>query len=360
MTMAASASPASPDTRRVSFRDRLGQLVWSLALPAALAAIAFRWLIPSRLVASGGVAEVLARLAGESPLVVALVLFIVSSQAIHYWRSRFWATASVAPPYRWTGPRFAVGVVVTIAVALLLRTFVVETYWVTGTSMLPDLGYGDRLLVNKMAYGVKIPGSKMVLGAKLPKRGDIIVFKREAPDGAGMVSVVKRVIGLPGDKVAFSEGRAIVNGRPLATCDAGPFVNVTKNQTVRGRLNVEYLDDKAYLTIDPLGERGFMQYDVRKGEVFVVGDDRGASSDSRFWGGQRGAGLPIDQISGRVSRVLISGRPDGKLDFSRLFSSVDLDFRQAGVDLKQANGWIADCLKQRPKSTTVPPPGPAR
>ena len=154
--------------------------------------------------------------------------------------------------------------------------------------------------------------------------------------------------------MVFTEGHAIINGWPVPSCDAGPYVNVTKNQTVRGRLTVEYLGEEAYLTAYTIGEQGFMQYEVPKGQVFVIGDDRGMSNDSRFWNGRRGGGVPVEDISGRVSRVLLSGRPDGRLDFSRMFSAVGLDFRQAGVDLQQAKGWIADCLKQRPPA--VPPP----
>jgi signal peptidase I len=357
-----SIAPFIPGPRsRGGLRGRTGQLVWSLVLPAALTAFAYRWLLPSRFAAAGSASEALARWAAESPLAVVLVLFIALSQTIHYWRSRVSTstTASAARPRRWTKTRFTAGVLVTIAVALSLRLFVFETYWVTSTSMLPNLGVGDRLLVNKTAYGVRIPGTDRVIGAKMPERGDVIVFNQDAPEGRGHVAVVKRVIGLPGDKVVFSEGRAIVNGFPLPSCDAGPFVNVTKNQTVRGRLTLEYLDDKAYLAVYTIGERGFMQYEVPKGQVFVVGDDRGVSSDSRVWNARRGAGLPVSQIVGRVSRVLVGGRPDGRLDFSRLLSPIGLDFRQAGVDLAQARGWIADCLKQ-PLPSTVPSVGPSK
>jgi signal peptidase I len=338
--------------RIVDFPARGRQLVWSILVPAALTAIQFRYLVPTRLSgATGGVTRTIAQYSSDNPLIVILALFIVTSAAIHYWRQRAWGPAAPSRPLTWTRARFGAVLLGTVLTALFLRTFVAEIYRVTSPSMLPDVSVGDRLLVVKSAYGIKIPGMTHRLGEALPKRGDVIVFQGDAATG-GRTALVKRVMGLPGDTIVFSGGQPLVNGWPVPSCDAGPYVSLTQNGRVRGRLAVEFLDNHAYLTVQDLA-RGTFQYTVQKGEVFVVGDDRGMSHDSRAWNEGRGGGVRAADIVGRVSRVLVGGRADGSLDFSALFAPMGLALRQSGLDLTKTKEWIAGCLKDAPPS--VPP-----
>ena len=102
-------------------------------------------------------------------------------------------------------------------------------------------------------------------------------------------------------------------------------------------------------------ERPFGGYTVKPGEVFVVGDDRGLSSDSRAWNEGRGAGVPVDILEGRVSRVLFGARPDGRLDFSRLLAApLDLKVRMPGLDMRKTDERIQSCLAHRPAVTSPP------
>jgi signal peptidase I len=240
----------------------------------------------------------------------------------------------------------------------VLRSSVVATFRIVGPSMLPTLEIGDRVLANRLAYGLSIPFRKSLAFRKVPRRGDLVVFRAEGLAGAeGPQSLVKRVIGVPGDRVSFEQGSLVINDWRVPTCDAGPYIDLAGKLTIRGRLTVEYLGDRTYLTVRKPLEKPFPGYIVKPGEVFVVGDDRGMSSDSRVWNEGRGAGVAIDLLEGRVSRVLFGARPDGRLDFSRLLAPpLDLKVRLPGFDLHKTDERIKDCLAHRP-ATTVPPRG---
>jgi signal peptidase I len=245
-----------------------------------------------------------------------------------------------------------------VLLAFALRGSVAATYRVVGPSMLPTLEIGDRVLVNRLAYGLSLPLAKTRATTRLPQHGDLVVFRANGLAGAdGPQSVVKRVIGLPGDRVAFEAGSLRINGWQVPTCDAGPYVNLTGRLTVRGRLTVEYLADKTYLTVRKPVEAPFTGYTVAPGEVFVVGDDRGLSSDSRLWNEGRGGGIPTNILEGRVARVLLGARADGRLDFSRLLAKpLDLEVRLPGIDMRKTDERIETCLAKRPAVTWPPPP----
>lgn len=346
---------------------RLLGVAASLALPALAALLALRYLVPSRLEgARGGVAGVWAWLGDHQPLFVGLALFVGISEAGRYWMNHFRgdvrdrAAVARANTFR-SARRLLIGLAVVAVLAFAVRGSVVATYRVVGPSMLPTLEIGDRVLVNRLAYGLAAPFSKTRLGQKTPRRGDLVVFRAGGLTGAdGPQSVVKRVIGIPGDHVAFEQGSLLINNWRVPTCDAGPYVDMTGQLTVRGRLTVEYLGDQTYLTVRKPVEQPFPGYTVAPGEVFVVGDDRGLSSDSRLWNEGRGAGVPFDILEGRVSRVLFGARPDGRLDFSRLLARpLDLKVRLPGIDMQKTEERIGKCLAKRPAVTAPPPAGGA-
>jgi signal peptidase I len=389
-------SDARPRTRRSRRWLALGigsAAPWVIALGAT--SIVVQTLLPTRMEgASGGLATGLARVTDEHPLALAVVLFLVFLEIASYWWRWAARLGSRATPARSaTGGlpddgrqgsratsaslfRLAVKVAASLALALLVRETLVRTYRVVSPSMVPTLNVGDRLLVNRIAYGFRLPLGGGRLGARLPRRGDIIVFSDEsAADGGahgpkasvtptGPVEpeapvapkvLVKRVIGLPGDFVAFRDGAAFVNGWGVPACDAGPFVTSVGPLTVRGRLAVEFLEERAYLTIrTPLDEASFPGYRVPPGQVFVLGDDRGMSSDSRAWNEGRGAGVPLARIEGRVSRRAIATLPEGGPDLMHLLPPLNLKVRQPYVDLRQTEERIAACLSRRPRSTRPP------
>jgi signal peptidase I len=336
----------------------------ALAVPALIAVLAVRYLVPSRLEGTrGGLTGVLAWLGYHQPLLLGVALFLAISEAGRYWIERSRADgadrAALPPPrefQRRSLRRLAIALGVVAAVAFALRASVVAAFRVTGPSMLPTLESGDYVMVNRLAYGFVVPYTKLRLGNSLPRRGDLVVFRANGLTGAdGPQSVVKRVIGLPGDEVAFAQGTIVINGWKVPACDAGPYVDLGGKLVVRGRLTVEFLDDKAYLTVRNLFERPFEGYQVKPGEVFVLGDDRGASSDSRIWNDRRGAGVPVDTLEGRVSRVLAGARPDGRLDLGTFAKKpFDLKVRLADFDLHLTDERIQKCLERRPANTWVP------
>lgn len=135
-----------------------------------------------------------------------------------------------------------------------VRPFVMEAFWIPSGSMIPTLEIGDRVLVNKFIYRFTDP-----------KRGDIIVF--ESVDNSNE-DLIKRVVGLPGDKIAVRGGKLFVNGEPQKE----PYTN-------------KKLPDRSF----------YAQTTVPKNHVFVMGDNRGNSADSRVFGP-----LPEKNIEGEA------------------------------------------------------------
>jgi signal peptidase I len=357
-----------PSATRRRWPRRLARLVALLIAPGVATLLTMRFIVPSRLEgAQGGLTRWLAWLGDQQPLLLGVGLFVALSEGTRYWLAKLrpevaGATGSVpaasAPGGTASRRRFIWGLAVIAVVAFFVRGSVVATFRIVGPSMLPTFEIGDRVLVNKLAYGLAPPFSGRRVRARLPKRGDLVVFQANGLTGAGgPSSVVKRVIGLPGDDIAYVNDSLQINGWRVPTCDAGPYVDLTGRLTVRGRLTVEYLADQTYLTVRKPMEPNAPPYRVRPGEVYVVGDDRGQSSDSRSWNEGNGGGVPTEVLQGRVSRVLFGARPDGRLDFSRIWAPpLDVRVRMPSLDMTKTNDRIATCLSRRPAVTTPPEP----
>ncbi len=152
---------------------------------------------------------------------------------------------------------------VAILLALFIRTFVVQAFKIPSGSMLPTLQIGDHLLVNKFIYGVRMPFTgKILVPIKHPKYGDVVVF-RFPKDRS--VDYIKRVIGTPGDTVEIKDKKVFINGKPVENSHAHFSSNVV-------------LDAKA----SPRDNLGPIL--VPDDHLFVMGDNRDNSYDSRFWG----------------------------------------------------------------------------
>jgi signal peptidase I len=158
-------------------------------------------------------------------------------------------------------------IVVTAIIALFATTFVVQAFKIPTGSMESTLLIGDHLLVNKFVYGLHSGFFEKLLPYKPLKRGDVIVFKYpKDPD----VAYVKRLIGLPGDRVEITGRTVSINGKPLV--------------------------EKYTQFIDPgSAYEPYRAYDVPPGEYFAMGDNRDNSQDSRFWGF-----VPRDNIIGKA------------------------------------------------------------
>jgi signal peptidase I len=344
---------------------RIGlRALWTLGVPALLGALAFRWLIPP---VGWGAPGVVASLGHRHPLPVAVVLFLLFSAMARYWWSqlpRRWATdatdAQETSRHRVAAlGGFAALVGAAAVAAVALRSRVVEPYRILGVSMLPSLEPGDVVAGRK--------GTRPPAPAALPARGDLVVFRGSAlgpaPGGVPWAEVlVKRVVAWPGDRVAMRGGAPVINGWPVPWCDAGEYLYPYPDAPgggLHGRLRVEFLEDRAYLTVHTMGARFDGEYRVKAGEVFVLGDNRGNSSDSRAFDGGRGGGVPLEAIDARARWFLVGTHRSGDLDLGRLLQPVDAlqtRLRLEGVRTEALEDGVARCLRDRPADTRPPPP----
>lgn len=195
------------------------------------------------------------------------------------------ATKTPPPPFRKSVAReYLESVVVAIILALFIRTFVVQAFKIPTGSMETNLLIGDHLLVNKMVYS---PSRGAIETGVLPKkpidRGHVVVFKfPEDPTR----DFIKRVVGMPGETVEIKQKQVLIDGEPL------------------DESYVRFLQPPLSPDHPEYGLRGESLRDdwgpqvVPEDSLFVLGDNRDNSRDSRFWGF-----LPIDQVKGRALLV---------------------------------------------------------
>ena len=168
-----------------------------------------------------------------------------------------------------------------LAIVLVLRSFLFEPFQIPSGSMKPTLEVGDFILVNKFAYGIRLP----VIDTKIievgdPQRGDVMVFRYPSDPS---VNYIKRVVGLPGDKVRYtSDKRLLVNDQPVAEQLLGEVPGTLGSAVLyREKLGeVEHLIRKEMrrYRIEPNRE-----WTVPAGHYFMMGDNRDNSNDSRYW-----------------------------------------------------------------------------
>ncbi len=256
---------------------------------------------------------------------------------------------------------YAESIGVAIVVALLLRAVVLEAFKIPSGSMLPTLQIGDHIFVVKFAYGPKLPlvGTR-ILENMPPERGDVMVFEYPDPNERNeRQDYIKRVIAIPGDTLEAERGHPIINGWRVPNCRVGHYEYGASGPFGRhnGELFVEYLGEAAFLALYRNGGAAPLHqgpFHVKPGEVWVMGDNRNNSLDSRAWlnaDGTHGAGVPYANIKGRAFVVW--------LPLDRLLLNVMGDPTLPSGSNPQLVARIEECLKSRPplSETTPPPPG---
>lgn len=201
-----------------------------------------------------------------------------------------------------------------LLIVLILRAFVAEPFRIPSGSMMPTLLHGDFILVNKFTYGIRLP----VLHAKImdtgaPRRGDVAVFRfpvNPADD------YIKRIIGLPGDRIEYRNKTVFVNDRPMQQASNGVYRGTGSNSVMNGipvfSEDLEEIRHDVMIT--------YPRYNIPIVEVvpenhyFVMGDNRDHSSDSRSWGF-----VPEENLVGRAFLVWMNWDFAGKkFDFGRI------------------------------------------
>ena len=184
-----------------------------------------------------------------------------------------------------------------------LRSSVVDWNDVPTGSMKPTIVEGDRILVNKLAYGLRFPlTNAWLLKWGGPERGEIVICF-SPHDGQRLV---KRVVAVAGDTVQVRRGRLLINGQEIAYAPAGPerTAALDAHELARRRVFTEMLGQSAHAMMTTPGAAmptRFGPVVVPEGRVFVMGDNRDESMDSRVFGP-----VPVERVVGRSSRVLIS------------------------------------------------------
>jgi len=170
----------------------------------------------------------------------------------------------VAPTRRRTAWReYAEAIGIALLMAFLIRSCLVQAFKIPSGSMLPTLQVGDQILVNKLVYGLHLPGiDTPILAGRAPQRGEVVVFTYPVDPTKDFV---KRVIGLPGDRIEVRRKSVLVNGKKIDDPHAFFADGVRTGHGHDGR-------DR------------FGPVTVPAGQIFVMGDNRDRSYDSRYWG----------------------------------------------------------------------------
>ena len=241
----------------------------------------------------------------------------------------------------------------TIAYALILagliRTLFYQPFWIPSGSMKDTLLIGDFLFVNKMAYGYSAASCPTIAGVNLcgivegrkgrlfgrePERGDVVVFKHPV----SRADFIKRLIGLPGDRIQVRKGQLFINDEPVRQLPAGVFEEVKERQGPVGNIPRcenepvamgdtclksryrETLPNGVEHDILNIGDGGFADntkvFTVPEGMYFFMGDNRDNSQDSRFSRQIGGVGfVPYENLVGRADRVIFSSAGRSILSF---------------------------------------------
>ncbi len=189
---------------------------------------------------------------------------------------------------------------------LIIRSFIFEPFRIPSGSMMPTLLQGDFIFVKKFAYGLRLPVTeKKVVETGSPKRGDVIVFRLPSDPG---INYIKRVIGVPGDKIVYERQRLTINGEMMD-------FEMGADDSFDVPVYIEDLDGRVHdilVTNSQMSTRDGT-YRVPEGHYFVMGDNRDRSRDSRFIGA-----IPEKFLVGEAVRIWMHFVPWDMPDWGRI------------------------------------------
>ena len=203
-------------------------------------------------------------------------------------------------------------IIIAVFIALIIRSFLAEPFNIPSGSMKPNLLVGDFIFVSKWSYGYSkhsLPFSIPIISNKIfekkPNRGDVVVFKTPYDN---RTDYIKRVIGLPGDKIKILNGNIVINNIFINKKRITDFIDIKKDKTqIRIRQYKEYLLQSEYNILD-LTDQGIVDntktYTVPENYFFVMGDNRDNSQDSRFI--NKVGYIPFENLVGKAQFIFFS------------------------------------------------------
>jgi len=215
-------------------------------------------------------------------------------------------------------------------IVLVLRSFVFEPFRIPSQSMMPTLWVGDFILVNKFSYGLRLPAiNTEFYDSGKPERGDVIVFRYPKQPS---INYIKRVIGIPGDKVQYKNKVLRINGEIVPQKFLGRYIGQGSGESMNNALyqdeNLTGTEHKILVrqeARDMIGQyhtnvsqNGNIDFTVPEGEYFVMGDNRDNSNDSRYWGT-----VPKDNLVGKAFMIWFSWDSGHAFFWNRIGNSID-------------------------------------
>jgi signal peptidase I len=188
-------------------------------------------------------------------------------------------------------------------IVLILRSFIIEPFKIPSGSMIPTLLIGDFILVNKYDYGIRLPVlNTKIIDNGIPKRGDIVVFRY--PENPS-IPYIKRIVGLPGDKIVYYKKILYINGELMPQEIMGRYRSNGADKAMDGashrRENLSGYEHDILVIPERFSQN--LETIVPEGHYFVLGDNRDNSKDSRYWGF-----VPDDNLMGSAFLIWMNWR----------------------------------------------------